>query len=351
MADQVRVGIAGIGFMGRIFFENCRKNPKCRVTAIASSDPKKLAGDWGATGGNIGEAGAEKADLTGVRGYSDVGELVRDPEVDLVILALPTFLHARWTLETLAAGKHVLCEKPITVTPAEGREVVAAAAQAPGKLMIAHCLRFWPEYVWAREHVVDGREYGAVLSAGFTRLSATPGWSSGGWIVDADRGGNAALELHIHDADTARWFFCEPEAVWASGTVGVVSNGGVDHITARYRYPGLKGVSAEGGWAYAPGFPFRMGFTLVCERATVVYESTARPTLCVYPREGGSLVPELPAGDAYATELDYFLDCIREDRDPTVTTAADALRSLELVAAELESVRAGGAWVGLTSPI
>jgi predicted dehydrogenase len=104
-------------------------------------------------------------------------------------------------------------------------------------------------------------------------------------------------------------------------------------------------VTAEGGWAYAPRFPFEMGFTLVCERATAVYDSTARPTLRVYPKPGGSVDPELPAGDAYAAELDYFLDCIREGRDPAVTTAADALRSLELVAAEVRSIRSGGRWV------
>jgi 1,5-anhydro-D-fructose reductase (1,5-anhydro-D-mannitol-forming) len=345
MSAKIRVGIAGIGFMGRMHFANCRRDRRFRVTAIADTDPKKLAGDWGATGGNIGRERAGRADLAGIRTCSRIEDLIADPDVDLVIITLPSFLHAGLTLKALAAGKHVLCEKPITTDAADARRVVAAAARSEGMLMVAHCLRFWPEYAWAKREVVDGRRFGRVLAASFRRLSATPGWSWSNWIIDARRRGDAAFELHIHDADIVRHFFGEPEAVWASGAVGVVSRGGVDHLVAHYRYPGIKSVSAEGGWAFAKGFGFEASFILTCERATVVYDSTAKPTLVVHLADGRRLVPKLAAGDAYALELGHFLDCIRRGRRPRVITPADAARSLELVLAEVKSVEAGGRWV------
>jgi 1,5-anhydro-D-fructose reductase (1,5-anhydro-D-mannitol-forming) len=345
MAAKVRVGIAGIGFMGRMHFANCRRDPRCRVTAIADTDPRKLAGDWGSTGGNIGRERAGRADLAGIRKYSRIEDLIADPGVDLVIITLPSFLHAELTLKALAAGKHVLCEKPITTDPGDARRVVAAAARSKGMLMVAHCLRFWPEYAWAKREVVERRLFGRVVAASFRRLSATPDWSWSNWIIDSRRRADAANELHIHDADMVRYLFGEPEAVWASGAVGVISRGGVDHLIAHYRYPRIKAVSAEGGWAFAKGFGFEASFILTCERATVVYDSTAEPTLVAHLADGRRLVPKPAAGDAYALELGYFLDCIRRGRRPQVITPADAARSLALVLAGVKSVEAGGRWV------
>jgi 1,5-anhydro-D-fructose reductase (1,5-anhydro-D-mannitol-forming) len=345
MARKIGVGVVGLGFMGRMHFGNCRANPKCRVVAVADTDPQKLRGDWGATGGNIGRERAGLADLAGIRGYSRIEDLIADPGVELVIITLPSFLHAEHAIKALAAGKHVLCEKPITTDLASARRVVAAARRSKGRLMVAQCLRFWPEYAWAREHAVAGREFGRVISASFRRLSATPGWSWSNWIIDSRRRADAANELHIHDADMVRYMFGEPEAVWARGAVGVISRNVVDHLTAHYRYPGMKSVSAEGGWAFAKGFGFEMSFILTCERATVVYDNTQKPTLTVHRTDGRSLVPKFKAGDAYALELDYFLDCIRAGRAPRVITPADAARSLALVLAEVKSVEAGGRWV------
>ena len=332
MSSRIRVGVAGIGFMGKMHFGLYQANPKSRVTAIADTDAGKLSGAWGAIGGNVGAAGAGSVDLAGVSKYTCMDDLINDADVDLVDITLPTYLHAEYALKALSAGKHVLCEKPITNNLADARKVVAAASRARGKFMVAHCIRFWPEYAWAKEHVVAGREYGKVLAASFRRLSATPAWSRGHWIIDARKGADAALELHVHDADYVRYLFGEPEAVWAHGVVGAISGGGVDHVAAHYRYPGLKQVSAEGGWAFAKDFGFEMGFILTCERATVVCNSTRSPTLAVHLKDGGTVAPPVGAGDAYGREVDYFLNCILQDRAPEVTNGADALKSLALVA-------------------
>ncbi|HOX07917.1 MAG TPA: Gfo/Idh/MocA family oxidoreductase [Planctomycetota bacterium] len=343
MAGKVRVGVVGIGFMGKMHFGVYKANPKSQVVAIADVDAKKLSGDWSAIAGNIGDGSAKSVDLAGIRKYRDAMDLINDPEVDLVDITLPTYLHARYTLAALAAGKHVISEKPICDNLADAKKVVAAAKKARGRFMVAHCIRFWPEYAWTKEHVVEKGEFGKVLSASFRRLSGTPIWSWTNWLMDAKKSGAAAVDLHIHDVDYVRYLFGDPKAVWAQGAVNAVSKGGgVDHIVAQYRYPGVGQVTAEGGWAMAPGFGFEMSFILVCEKATVVYNCTKTPAFAVHLRNGKTLTPKVAAGDGYSLELDYFLDCIQKKRNPKVVTGTEALKSLALALAEVRSLKAGG---------
>jgi 1,5-anhydro-D-fructose reductase (1,5-anhydro-D-mannitol-forming) len=343
MAGKVRVGVVGIGFMGKMHFGVYKANPKSQVVAIADVDEKKLSGDWSAIAGNIGDASAKSVDLAGIKKYPDAMDLINDPEIDLVDITLPTYLHAKYTLAALAAGKHVLCEKPICNDLADARKVVAAAKKAKGLFMVAQCIRFWPEYAWTKEHVVEKQEFGKVLSASFRRLSGTPVWSWTNWLMDAKKSGSAAIDLHIHDVDYVRYLFGDPKAVWALGSVDAVSKGGgADHIVAQYRYPGVKQVTAEGGWAMAKGFGFEMSFILVCEKATVVYNCTKTPAFAVYTNSGETITPQVAAGDGYSREMDYFLDCIVEGRAPKTVTGTEALKSLALALAEVKSVKAGG---------
>ena len=342
MARKVRVGVVGIGFMGKMHFGVYKANPKSEVVAIADVDEKKLSGDWSAIAGNIGDGSAGNVDLAGIKKYRDAFELIEDPDVDLVDITLPTYLHARYTLAALKAGKHVMCEKPICDNLADAKKVVAAARRAKGRFMVGHCIRFWPEYAWTREHVVEKKEYGRVLSASFRRLSATPVWSWTNWLMDGKKSGGAAVDLHIHDVDYVRYLFGDPKAVWALGAVGAVSKGGVDHVVAQYRYPGVKQVTAEGGWALPGGFGFEMSFILVCEKATVVYNCTKTPAFAVHLKNGKTVTPEVASGDGYSRELDYFLDCVQANRAPKTVTGDEALRSLALALAEVKSVKATG---------
>src|SRR3954462_4800502 len=108
---MVRVGIAGIGFMGKTHFEAYRRVEGAQVSAIFTRDRKKLEGDWTEVRGNFGGAGGVQ-DLTGVRKYDTLDALLADPEIDMVDLCLPSHLHRELALKALAAGKHVLVEKP-----------------------------------------------------------------------------------------------------------------------------------------------------------------------------------------------------------------------------------------------
>src|SRR5947208_17075644 len=113
---MIRIGIVGVGFMGRIHFLAGQRLKNATVAAVCSRDPKKLAGDWSTTRGNFGpEPG--RVDLSGVKRYDRLEALLADPEIDLIDVCNTTVHHEETALAALKAGKHVLVEKAIALSP------------------------------------------------------------------------------------------------------------------------------------------------------------------------------------------------------------------------------------------
>src|SRR6476660_6228510 len=112
---MVRIGIVGIGFMGRIHFLAGQRLTGAKVAAVCSRDPAKLAGDWRSTRGHFGPEPGQ-VDLSGVKKYAAFADLLADPDIDLVDICTVTDQHAPMTLAALKAGKHVLVEKAIALT-------------------------------------------------------------------------------------------------------------------------------------------------------------------------------------------------------------------------------------------
>src|SRR5579884_511301 len=158
---MVRIGLAGVGFMGLIHFLAARRVEGAAVTAIHSRDPKKLAGDWRGIRGNFGPPG-EQMDLGPVHRHARYGDLLADPDVDLVDVCTPTGQHEAMTIAALEAGKHVLVEKPIALETAAADRMVAAAKQASKLLMVGQVLPFFPEFAFLADAVKSGR-YGELL--------------------------------------------------------------------------------------------------------------------------------------------------------------------------------------------
>jgi predicted dehydrogenase len=116
----------------------------CEIAAIASRTPEKA------------QAAAKRLGIP--QAYGSYEELLADPTIDAIYNPLPNHLHVPWSIKALQAGKHVLCEKPIALTAAEGQELVDAARQHPHlKVMEAFMYRFHPQWQRARQLVSEGR--------------------------------------------------------------------------------------------------------------------------------------------------------------------------------------------------
>ena len=340
---MIRIGIIGLGFMGKTHYGVYERNPEAQVVAIADSDPKRAAGDLSGGWGNV-ETGAksEHLPMDRIKGTTDWRELIAMPDVEVVDVCLPTPTHVEIVTAALAAGKHVVCEKPLARTSADARRIADAAARARGFFMPAMCMRFWPEWEWIKRAVAE-QHYGRVMAATFRRLGSYPV----GWFMNGAMSGGALLDLHIHDTDFVYHLFGMPRGVFSRGYRA--ASGEVDHVVTQYLYDDNAGgpgaaplVTAEGGWTMTNGFPFTMKATVVFERATADFDMArdAASTLMLYADGKAEPVPHATT-DGWTGELAYFLDCVKAARRPDRVTAEDAVAGIRITEAEGRSVASG----------
>ncbi|MBN1257149.1 MAG: Gfo/Idh/MocA family oxidoreductase, partial [Planctomycetes bacterium] len=100
----IKIGQVGLGFMGKMHFDTYARLSNAQVVAICDSDVKKRRGDWSDIAGNIAGK-AQAPDLSGVTTYSKFDAMLKNPEIEVVDITLPTFLHEEFTLKALQAGK------------------------------------------------------------------------------------------------------------------------------------------------------------------------------------------------------------------------------------------------------
>jgi predicted dehydrogenase len=268
--------------------------------------------------------------------YGDSMALIDDPDVDLVDICLPTFLHAEHAKAALRAGKHVLCEKPMAFTHAECRDLLDAAAECPGRLMIAHCVRFFPAYVHLKETVESGR-LGRLLQLSMWRGGSPPRWSWEQWLLDHTRSGGAILDLHIHDADFVQYLLGRPRAVSSTGARGIT--GGYDAVDTVYLYDEKVAVRAGGTLVLPPGAGFEASFLANFGKGCLRNGGGAPGLVEIVEDEVQPV--DLPERDGYVEEIAYFVRCIREDASPDMVSPASSAFSVRLVEAERESIESG----------
>jgi predicted dehydrogenase len=306
------VGIIGLGFMGMIHYLAYQRLRGVKVRAVCEVDPVRRAGDWRTIKGNFGPPG-ELMDLSGVAQYADLEALLADPHLDLIDICLPTALHASAAIRALAAGKHVLCEKPIALRPADGIAMVEAAGKAGRTLMIGHVLPFVPEYRFAYDAIAGGT-YGRIKGGHFKRIISDPLWLPR--FYDPAVIGGPMLDLHVHDAHFIRLSCGMPRAVQCAGSMrGEV----VERFHAQFRFddPELI-VTAASGVIAQQGRPFTHGYEIYLEKATLLYdfaviggEPVLATPLTVLASDGQVLRPELPSGDAITPFENELAEVVR----------------------------------------
>jgi predicted dehydrogenase len=324
--------------MGMIHYLAGQRLRGAQVAAVCSRDPKKLAGDWRGIRGNFGPPGTIM-DLSGVKKYQNLDDLLADPEIDLVDVCNPTDQHPATAIAALRAGKHVLVEKAIALRPEDADAMVAEARKAGKLLLVAHVLPFFPEFAYAAEAIRSGR-HGKLRAAHFVRVISQPDWSSE--IGDAARTGGPAVDLHVHDTHFIGLVAGVPERVFATG---VVDGDAVTYLTTSYLYgPGGPAVTCSSGALAMKGRPFVHGYEIYLEKATLVYSSDGKP-LTLLGADGRSEAVTLEGGGdpitAFAREIQAAVDGVASGREPDLLGGQLARDALVLCHKECESVRSG----------
>ncbi len=335
---MVRIGIVGLGFMGRIHFLASQHLNGAKVAAVCSRDSAKLAGDWRNTRGNFGPEPGH-VDLTGIKTYAAVTDLLADPEIDLIDICTVTDQHAALAIQALKAGKHVLVEKAIALSTSDADAMVSAAHSAGKLLMVAHVLPFFPEFKFAAEAIRSGK-YGKLLAAHFKRMIAKPDWSAD--IGDAAKTGGPAVDLHIHDTHFIGLVCGVPKQVFA---VGSVEKDAVTYLTTSYLYgPGGPAVTCSSGAVCMSGRPFAHGFEIYLEKASLLYDSSGTP-LTLLTVNGESSQPQLVGGgdplSAFTDEIQTAVNGVASGKEPDLLSGQLARDALVLCHRECDSVKTG----------
>ncbi len=240
MSRMIRVGVLGLGIIGRSYLSAFAGRDDAEVVAIGDQDAELLHGE------QVSTCLMRPAE---VRRYEDARKLIGDKSVDLVVVSLPTPLHLSCGGAVLRAGKHLLVEKPLAPTSRDGRKLADIARQSDALAMVGLCIRFWPGWDWLKEAISE-RRFGKVHSAYFYRLDDPP---RGRFQYNPDAGG-ALFELHVHDVDFVQHCFGLPHSVASVGYTAMT--GAIDHVLSRYEYEDVPIVVAEAGWTMPEGIAF-----------------------------------------------------------------------------------------------
>ncbi|MCD9021989.1 Gfo/Idh/MocA family protein [Cohnella silvisoli] len=332
---MIKVGLIGLGSMGRVHLDIFARLESegfpIKLVAIYDVDEQKFKGK--SQESNIVDLGTAY-DLSKINTYTDL-ELFYQEELDMVDITLPTYLHDEFTIRSLNKGLHVLCEKPIALDSDRGAAMVEAAAATGKSLMIAHCLRFWPEYEYLKS-MVDSEKYGKVRVANFYRGGNAPGWSYENWMLQVDKSGGALVDLHIHDVDMINWLFGKPEAVSA------LCSESYDIVSAHFRYSDGKIIQAQADLSLPGEVGFWMSYRVHMDTATLEFQDGR---LTVYPANGQSWVYEHEGDLGYYREIKYFAERLLNEEAVITSTPEDSLLALRIVEAERKSSGKDGQFV------
>jgi predicted dehydrogenase len=337
MSKQVRLGIIGLGVMGRTHAINilAAKVPRLQLTAVAETDPEKLAL------------------VPGVKAFASLEEMIASGLIDAVLIATPHFQHTSMGIQALQAGLHVLVEKPISVHKADAERLIAAHTRPNQVFAAMFNQRTDPHYQRLHELIHTG-QLGEVRRMNWINTNwfrTEHYFASGTWRATyAGEGGGLLLNQCPHNLDLLQWLFGLPTRVRAFCRFGQYHDIEVeDDVTAYLEFPsGATGVFIS-STGEAPG---TNRLEITAERGRVVYENdqialalnatpmtefsrTAQASFSM-PVVTKSIIEIPDHGSQHIGVLKNFTDAIL-DGTPLIVGAAEGIRSLELANAMILS--------------
>lgn len=321
-----KVAIVGAGHMGKRHASAYADVKNAELVAFLDNRPDVVK---------------EVAESFGAKGFTDFDEMIKAANPDVIDVCTPTSLHKTFVMKATGAGKHVITEKPMARTLDECIEMTNAAHKAGVAFMVAHVVRFFPEFASAKAQV-DAGAVGSPAVVRSTRGGDFPG-VPGNWYGDFSQSGGVVLDLMIHDFDWLRWTFGDVERVFAKGSVNR-EFGCVDYALVTLHMKSGVLAHVEGTWANPGGFQVKLEIAgdkgmLDYQNKNTVALSTA--TKSVEGNAAGVAIPDSPSGkNPYYLELQHFIDCVESGATPLITPE-DGTKAVEIATAALESIRTG----------
>ena len=316
-----KVALIGIGGMGGHHFNVYKGIEGCKVVAVADvrTDMAK-----------------EKVNDESVHIYSDMDDLLANETVDMVDICTPSYMHADMSIKALQMGINTLSEKPMTVNSADAERIIEAAEKSDAKFMVAHVVRFMAPYAYLADEIKKGG-MGELLRLDMKRVGGIPRWSWEDWMRDCKKSGGTPIDLSIHDIDFVQSVLGQPDEI--NGVYHKMNNDN-DFIVANMTFDKTV-VSTEGTW-YNCDLPFDASFRAVFQNGYIqlkdnkLYKNGEEVELNA-PDEHIDSGINVSGTDGYATEIKYFIDCVKNNVSPDFVSPESSKTSVSLVERIIEN--------------
>jgi predicted dehydrogenase len=352
MANQqskpVRVGVIGVGFIGKVHLQALSNVPQAQVVAIADIEPVRLAKQ-------AKEFGIEHT-------YADFREMLAREDLDAVTVATPNDTHAPLTIAALEAGKHVLCEKPLATNGADALAMTQAAKKANRALMVAFSHRRRGDVQLLKQSIDEGMlgdlYFGKAM---WLRRSGIPYW--GEWFTKKERsGGGPLIDLGVHMLDMAMFLMGEPKVVSVnaslfsefgpqgrgySGPLPPDARYDVEDLASLYlRLEGGRALTLEASWASFSKDNDSFGVSLFGDKGGAelfVNFYAEHDTLRLFTEVGGVPAEVRPAPAPRQGHVEVMREFTRaiQSGDWSQATGEDGLNRARIIEAAYRSAREG----------
>jgi predicted dehydrogenase len=338
--QKIKVAILGAGFISDIHVESYQRFvPDAELVAVYTRNSEKA------------KAFAEKHGIK--NWYDDLDDIINNSGCDVVDICLPNYLHANATLKAAAAGKHIIIEKPLSVTLEEADAMLAACKKAGVKLMYAEELCFAPKYERVRQMVDEG----AIGDIYMLKQSEKHSGPHSDWFYDINlAGGGVLMDMGCHGIGWFRWMLKNSKALSVYATMATVYHKGrtkgEDNSVVIIEFEnGVTGV-VENSWAKHGGMDDK---SEVYGTGGVIYADLFMGnSSTAYSKSGygyalekadttvGWTFPifEEAFNQGYPHELKHFIECVQQNKEPLVT-GEDGRAVLEIIYAAYESAGKG----------
>lgn len=325
---ELRVGIAGAGFVAAPHLNAYAAQPGVRVVGVADAVLHKA------------QRLAAEVDALACVSFDELLDL----DLDIVSICTPPATHAALSIQALEAGLHVLCEKPIARSLDDGRRIVDAARSAPGILMVGQVSRYEPDHRAAKQAIDDGL-LGQVRMMSHSMTTSLPGWSEGGWFADFEQSGGPLVDLGVHSFDFLSWCAgSEPVRVHAIGADTAI--GPATYMLTTVRYANGAMALVESSWAHPLSHGFKLATELVGTQGRLAWDYDSISGGIVTLADGTTRRLDPLSDQGFRSEIAGFLAAVRSGA-PSPVPAEQALTALRIALAALES-RDAGTTVDLT---
>ena len=337
MVRKLQVAVSGLGRMGaRHALHFLEKTPRAELVAVCEPEPKARA--W-----------AERALAPyGTTVYTDYEAMLRHPGLEAVVIACITTLHAEQAIAAIQAGKHTLCEKPLSTSVEVSQSVVDAAKKMPHlKVMCGFSRRFDASYRDAFKRIDNGD----VGRPSIIRSQTCDKLDPSGFFVDyAQYSGGIFVDCNVHDIDLTLWFFGQDSIVKSVSAVGITAVqpglkkwGDVDNGVGVVEFWGGRIAYFYGSRMMAAG---QHDMTEVIGTEGKLVVNGAPQANLVELHEATGIRREIPPhyygrfGEAFVTEANEFTECILDDK-PLPFKLTGAVQAVKIGCALQESLRNG----------